>query len=159
MSGIEFETGKAVIKKQSFAILNQIAVTFIANPSYKVEVQGHTDNVGKPEMNKELSEKRAQAVRKYLVDAGVPATQLTAHGYGDEKPIADNKTKAGRAKNRRVEFNISFEEISYETVLDHVDSTLLQQHLDSIQPKQLPADAETQPADSVLNQQAQEVKL
>ena len=159
MSGIEFETGKAVIKKQSFAILNQIAVTFIANPSYKVEVQGHTDNVGKPEMNKELSEKRAQAVRKYLVDAGVPATQLTAHGYGDEKPIADNKTKAGRAKNRRVEFNISFEEISYETVLDHVDSTLLQQHLDSIQPKQLPADAETQPADSVLNQQTQEVRL
>lgn len=137
MSGIEFETGKALIKKQSFSILNQIAVTFIGNPSYKVEIQGHTDNVGKPEMNKELSEKRAQAVRKYLIDAGVPATQLTAHGYGDERPIADNKTKAGRAKNRRVEFNITFEEISYETVLEHVDSTLLKQHLDSIQPVEM----------------------
>lgn len=140
MSGIEFETGKSVIKKQSFSILNQIAVTFIANPTYKVEIQGHTDNVGQAQMNKELSEKRAQAVRKYLIDAGVPATQLTAHGYGDERPIADNSTKAGRAKNRRVEFNITFEEISYETVLDHVDSTLLQQHLDSIQPVEMPKD-------------------
>lgn len=137
MQGIEFETGKAVIKKQSFAILNQIAVTFIGNPSYKIEVQGHTDNVGKSEMNKELSEKRAQAVRKYLIEAGVPATQLTAHGYGDEKPIADNSTKAGRAKNRRVEFNITFEEISYETVLEHVDSTLLKQHLDSLRPMEM----------------------
>lgn len=140
MSGIEFETGKSVIKKQSFSILNQIAVTFIANPTYKVEIQGHTDNVGQSQMNMELSEKRAQAVRKYLIDAGVPATQLTAHGYGDERPIADNSTKAGRAKNRRVEFNITFEEISYETVLDHVDSTLLQQHLDSIQPVEMPKD-------------------
>lgn len=140
MSGIEFETGKSVIKKQSFSILNQIAVTFIANPTYKVEIQGHTDNVGQAQMNMELSEKRAQAVRKYLIDAGVPATQLTAHGYGDERPIADNSTKAGRAKNRRVEFNITFEEISYETVLDHVDSTLLQQHLDSIQPVEMPKD-------------------
>ena len=141
MQGIEFETGKAVIKKQSYAILNQIAATFIANPTYKVEVQGHTDNVGKPEMNKELSEKRAQAVRKHLIDAGVPATQLTAHGYGDEKPIADNDTKAGRAKNRRVEFNITFEEISYETVLEHVDSTLLQEHLESIRPAEMLPDA------------------
>ena len=121
MQGIQFETGKATIKKTSHPLLNQIANVFIENPTYKVEVQGHTDNVGKPEYNQDLSERRAQAVRKYLVDAGVPAEQMTAHGYGDTMPIEDNKTAKGRALNRRVEFVISFEEVSYEEVLDRAD--------------------------------------
>lgn len=141
MQGIQFENGKATIKKQSFALLNQIAVQFIANPTFRVEVQGHTDNVGNATFNKELSEKRAQAVRTFLVNAGVNPDQLTAKGYGDEMPIADNNTKAGRAKNRRVEFVVTFEQISYETVLDHVDSTLLREHLDSIQPIQMDSTA------------------
>ena len=126
MQGIQFETGKSNIKKTSHPLLNQIANVFIDNPTYKVEVQGHTDNVGKPEFNQDLSEKRAQAVRKYLIDAGVPEEQLTAHGYGDTMPIASNSTASGRAKNRRVEFIISFEEVSYEEVNDRVqpqDST------------------------------------
>ena len=119
MSGIQFETGKAVIVKKSYPILDQVATVFKENPTYIIEVQGHTDNVGNPEANMNLSERRAQAVRDYLVKAGVEASRMTAHGYGDTMPIDDNKTKAGRAKNRRVEFKITFEEVNYEIINDH----------------------------------------
>ena len=119
MSGIQFETGKAVIVKKSYPILDEIAKVFVDNPSYIIEVQGHTDNVGKAEVNMNLSEKRAQAVRDYIIKKGVDANRLTAHGYGSTVPIADNKTKAGRAKNRRVEFKITFEEVNYEIINDH----------------------------------------
>ena len=126
MQGIQFETGKAIIKKTSHPLLNQIANVFIENPTYKVEVQGHTDNVGKEDFNQDLSERRAKAVKDYLVSAGVPESQMTSHGYGMTMPIESNKTAAGRAKNRRVEFVVSFEEISYEEVMDRAtpkDST------------------------------------
>ena len=141
MQGIQFETGKSAIKKVSYPLLNEIAQTFIENNNYIIEVQGHTDNVGKEEYNYQLSEGRAKAVMDYLIAQGVPANRLSYHGYGPSMPIDDNKTKAGRAKNRRVEFNITFEEITYETILNHVDSTLYQQHLDSIQSLQLPEDS------------------
>ena len=121
MQGIEFETGKATIKKKSYPLLNQIATIFNENKDYIVEVQGHTDNTGKYELNKSLSEKRANAVRDYLIAQGVDFQRLTAVGYGPDVPIADNKTKAGRAKNRRVEFKITFEEVRIETILDHAD--------------------------------------
>ena len=121
MQGIEFDAGKATIKPHSFQILNLIADIFIENSNYIIEVQGHTDNTGKAELNKTLSQKRAESVMNYLIDKGVPASRLTAVGYGPDVPIADNKTKAGRAKNRRVEFKISFEEVHYETILDHAD--------------------------------------
>ena len=121
MQGIEFETGKATIKSKSFPLLDKIAKTFIENSNYIIEVQGHTDNTGKAEVNKKLSDKRAHAVKDYLVKKGVAAERMTAVGYGPDMPIADNKTKAGRAKNRRVEFKINFEEVHYETVLDHAD--------------------------------------
>lgn len=120
MQGIQFENGKATIKKSSNKLLDQIAKTFIDNPTYRIEVQGHTDNVGNYKFNVDLSERRAQAVRDYLIKKGVPATSLTAHGYGPDKPIADNKTKAGRAQNRRVEFDITFEEVTYELINDRV---------------------------------------
>lgn len=138
MQGIQFETGKAIIKSSSNPIMNEIAAQFIANPNYVIEVQGHTDNVGKPERNKELSQQRAEAVREYLIGAGVPAERLTAVGYGDEMPIADNKTKKGRAENRRVAFDITIEQITYETIYDHADSTLLRQHLEEIKAMQMP---------------------
>jgi outer membrane protein OmpA-like peptidoglycan-associated protein len=114
MQGIEFETGKAIIKKSSYALLDEIATIFIENPSYIIEIQGHTDNVGNADMNKELSYKRANAVREYFISKGVDANRMTARGYGMEQPIADNNTKAGRAKNRRVQFEITYETISYE---------------------------------------------
>lgn len=109
LQGIQFQTGKATIKPTSFAILNQIANTLNLNPSYLIEVQGHTDNVGKPEANMILSQERADAVLKYLLSKKVSEKQITSKGYGDTKPVADNTTAAGKAKNRRVEFVISFE--------------------------------------------------
>ena len=121
MQGIEFESGKATIKSKSYPLLDQIAAIFIENTNYIIEVQGHTDNTGKEEANKALSQKRADAVRDYMIAKGVDFQRLTAVGYGQEQPIADNATKAGRAKNRRVEFKINFEEVHYETVLEHAD--------------------------------------
>ena len=119
MTGIQFETGKATILKKSYPILDEVAKVFLDNPDYIIEVQGHTDNVGNAEANRKLSDKRAHAVREYIVKKGVEANRITANGYGDTVPIADNKTKAGRAKNRRVEFKITFEEIHYEVINDH----------------------------------------
>lgn len=113
MQGIQFENGKATIKSTSYNVLDQVAKVFIENPNYIIEVQGHTDNVGNYQYNVTLSEKRAQAVREYLIKKGVAADRLIAHGYGPDRPIADNTTKAGRLQNRRVEFNITFEETTY----------------------------------------------
>jgi len=109
LQGIQFESGKSTIKKTSFVILNQIAKVLIANPSYLVEVRGHTDNVGNPASNLTLSGDRAAAVRDYLMTKGVDVARLTSHGFGDTLPVASNKTTAGKAKNRRVEFVVTFE--------------------------------------------------
>ncbi|MCQ2310571.1 MAG: OmpA family protein [Paludibacteraceae bacterium] len=122
MQGIQFETGKAVIKKSSYGIMDDIAKVFLDNPTYMAEVQGHTDNTGSENVNKKLSQSRADAVRNYLIKAGVPEAHLTAVGYGSDKPIADNTTKEGRAQNRRVEFDITFEQVTYEDVFDHAET-------------------------------------
>lgn len=114
LQGIQFQTGVSVIKPASFTILNQIAQVLIANPTYLIEIQGHTDNVGKPASNLILSDKRAAAVREYLINKNVGNSRMTSHGYGDTKPVAENTTKAGKAKNRRVEFVVTFEETSFE---------------------------------------------
>lgn len=121
MQGIEFESGKATIKAKSYPLLDEIADCFIENKNYIIEVQGHTDNTGSDKINTELSDKRAKAVREYMVKRGVQAERITANGYGPRVPIADNKTKAGRQKNRRVEFKISFEEVTYEQIYDHAE--------------------------------------
>ena len=121
MQGIEFETGKSTIKPKSYSLLDQIAKIFIENTNYIIEVQGHTDSTGKYDFNMKLSDDRANAVRDYLIGKGVPFERMTAKGYGPDVPIADNKTSAGRQKNRRVEFNITFEEVHVETILDRVE--------------------------------------
>jgi len=88
-------------------LLTEIADTLIRNPRIKrVEVQGHTDNSGTPEHNQTLSEQRAEAVRKWLVDHGVAPDRMVAKGYGQTKPLVPNVTAANKAKNRRVQFVI-----------------------------------------------------
>jgi outer membrane protein OmpA-like peptidoglycan-associated protein len=114
LQGIQFETGKYVIMPVSYKILNQIAGVLIANPTYVVEIRGHTDNAGRHEANMLLSTKRAEAVMKYLVNKRVEANRMTAKGYGDTLPIVSNKTVTGKAVNRRVEFVVTFEEITFE---------------------------------------------
>jgi OOP family OmpA-OmpF porin len=104
---VYFDTSKAIIQKRSYKLLDNVAAVIIAHPQVgKFRVEGHTDDRGNDDDNLDLSQRRAEAVVKYLVDKGVPAERLEALGFGETKPIADNKTKAGRAKNRRVEFKI-----------------------------------------------------
>ena len=100
---INFETGKADIKPESQKIVDQIAEMLKASPALKVSIEGHTDNVGKPASNKILSENRAKAVMNAVAGKGIEKTRLAAKGWGAEKPIGDNKTEEGKAKNRRVE--------------------------------------------------------
>jgi outer membrane protein OmpA-like peptidoglycan-associated protein len=144
MQGIEFESGKAKIKKKSFALLDKIAETFVENPNYIIEVQGHTDNTGKAEVNKKISEQRANEVMEYLKMKGVAAERMTAVGYGQEQPIADNATKEGRQKNRRVEFKITFEEVHIETVLEHADPKPVQEADPQVEGEPAPAAAAEQ---------------
>ena len=105
---VEFATNSDKIQgATSFAVLNAVAsVLEIHKEIFLVEVAGHTDNVGKTEENRALSQKRADAVVKYLIDKGIDKARLQAKGYGPDKPVADNKQTAGRQKNRRVEFII-----------------------------------------------------
>jgi OmpA-OmpF porin, OOP family len=101
---IYFDTGKDTIKPKSRPVLDGVVDYMNANPGVKLEVQGNTDNVGPDKPNQKLSEKRAAAVKKYLVGKGIAADRLTAKGYGESKPAEDNATKEGRAKNRRIDF-------------------------------------------------------
>ena len=100
---INFETAKATINPDSAKTLDAAAGALKAAGDLKVEVAGHTDNVGTPEANLKLSQERAQAVMAALVERGIAAARLTAKGYGQASPVADNRTEEGRARNRRVE--------------------------------------------------------
>jgi len=100
---INFDTGKATIRPDSQPIVDQIVALLQDNPKLKLSVEGYTDNVGDPKADKTLSEARAKAVVAAVVAKGIVAGRLTASGFGQEKPVADNTTEPGRAKNRRVE--------------------------------------------------------
>jgi outer membrane protein OmpA-like peptidoglycan-associated protein len=100
---INFDTGKSTIKPESKPIIEQIIRMMKLNPELKISVEGHTDNVGNPKSNKTLSDERAKAVVAAIVSQDIDAKRLSALGHGQDKPIADNKTEEGRAKNRRVE--------------------------------------------------------
>jgi len=105
---IKFKTGKAEVDPACDATMVAIAAIMADYPGFLVQVDGHTDNVGNPEANKKLSQERAEAVVKYLAEKkGVDAKRLAAKGFGDSQPIADNKTKKGQAKNRRVDFTVT----------------------------------------------------
>jgi len=107
LEGIEFEFGKAVIKPESNAVLDDAAAILTHHPEIEVEIQGHTDSIGTDEANLKLSQKRAEAVRDYLIDVHmIEPVRLIPRGFGETKPIADNGTEAGREKNRRVDFLI-----------------------------------------------------
>jgi OOP family OmpA-OmpF porin len=101
--GIHFDTGKATITTDSGQILGEIVKLLQQNPDLKLRVEGHTDNQGNAAANQALSEKRAQSVVAWLTGHGVVGARLTAVGLGQTKPLADNQTEDGRAKNRRVE--------------------------------------------------------
>lgn len=100
---INFDTGKAELKQDGTATVKEIATLMKNNPDLKLSVEGHTDNVGNAASNKQLSEARAKSVTAAITAAGIDAKRLNAAGFGQEKPVADNRTEAGRAKNRRVE--------------------------------------------------------
>lgn len=100
---LHFDTNCGDIRPQDEALLNEVAAALKQAPAMKVRIEGHTDNVGQPEANRILSEKRARSVMQALVARGVPAARLSAAGFGQERPVADNRTEGGRARNRPVE--------------------------------------------------------
>jgi outer membrane protein OmpA-like peptidoglycan-associated protein len=100
---IEFQTGSAIIKPSSYKLLDEIFQSAVVAEGLKLGVYGHTDNSGSDEVNIPLSEKRANAVRDYMMKKGLKAARIEAKGYGSTKPIADNSTEDGKSKNRRVE--------------------------------------------------------
>jgi OmpA-OmpF porin, OOP family len=103
---IAFETGNAVITPAGIAVLDELVPLLKQMSGRRFEVVGHTDDVGSREKNIALSEARARAVKDYLVSKGIPAGDIVSSGAGPDRPIADNGTQEGRAKNRRIEFRV-----------------------------------------------------
>ena len=101
---VEFEFNSAVITPLGEELLDEVLAALRQFPNVPIEIAGHTDNVGSPEANLELSEERARAVLAYLVDRGEDAARFVVTGYGEAQPVADNGTESGRARNRRIEF-------------------------------------------------------
>lgn len=106
LNNVFFETDKADLREASRVELNKLVQFLGDNPALRIEIGGHTDNVGSDESNQKLSEARASAVVNYLISKGVAANRLQAKGYGELKPVADNATEEGRARNRRTEFTV-----------------------------------------------------
>jgi outer membrane protein OmpA-like peptidoglycan-associated protein len=100
---INFDTGKSVLKADGQATVKEIAAMLRAAPSLKLSIEGHTDNVGQPTANKQLSQERAQSVVNAVAASGIAAARLASAGHGADRPVADNRSEEGRAKNRRVE--------------------------------------------------------
>jgi outer membrane protein OmpA-like peptidoglycan-associated protein len=103
LTAVNFKTGTAELTFDAKESLNLVAEQLLEQSSVEIEIRGHTDNIGKPANNYALSQKRADAVKGYLVEKGVSAGRMSARGFGDTQPVADNKTAAGRQQNRRIE--------------------------------------------------------
>jgi OOP family OmpA-OmpF porin len=108
LGSIQFDTGNAVLKPESFAVLDTVALILQQYPTLKIEIGGHTDNRGTAAKNQALSDARAQAVFDYLRGkvVGFDVLGYTSKGYGPSRPVAPNTTDLGRSKNRRVEFKV-----------------------------------------------------
>jgi outer membrane protein OmpA-like peptidoglycan-associated protein len=100
--GINFDIGKAIVKAESYPIIEQITSYLKEHPQMKVVIEGHTDNTGSDALNMKLSDKRAENIKAEIVKRGVDTSRMETKGYGASKPVADNKTAAGRTQNRRV---------------------------------------------------------
>jgi OOP family OmpA-OmpF porin len=100
---INFDTGKSVVKAESLPIIDQLAEMMNSNADLKISIEGHTDNAGAAEANKTLSLNRGKAVMNALLAKSISASRLSSLGWGQERPIADNRTEEGKSKNRRVE--------------------------------------------------------
>ena len=106
LSKIEFDAAAATLKPGSASVLSELAKAALDCPGV-IRIEGHTDSTGAPQANRVLSEARAEAVRRALIERGLPAERLRAEGFGEDKPVADNGSAEGRAKNRRIEFRIA----------------------------------------------------
>jgi len=106
LDNVYFDVDKATIKKESYKQLDELVNLLKLKKNMEIEIAGHTDNSGRKEYNMELSQKRAEAVKQYLIKKGISANRIKAVGYGDTQPIATNDTPQGRAKNRRIEVRV-----------------------------------------------------
>ena len=122
---INFTSGKSVIQPESYKLLDSLVAVAKKCPNDAVAIGGHSDSVGSKKFNKTLSASRANAVKEYLINKGISGNRLQAIGYGESKPIADNSTDEGRAKNRRIEFNvIDIKEVP--TIAEPIDSEFVE---------------------------------
>ena len=103
LDNLHFASGQSTILKNSYSELKELLEYLKLKPNTRIEIAGHTDSDGDDNANLTLSQKRAEAVKKYLIDHGIKESRLIAKGYGESKPVADNSTNQGKAKNRRTE--------------------------------------------------------
>lgn len=108
LKGVQFESGKDIIKVSSFGILNKVVDVMQRHSEFGLKISGHTDSQGRDDANLDLSKRRAAAVKKFIADHGIKEDRMESDGYGETVPVADNATASGRAKNRRVEFEIMY---------------------------------------------------
>jgi outer membrane protein OmpA-like peptidoglycan-associated protein len=111
MADVLFDTGKFDLRPIAREKLARLGGIVLAHPGLKLDIEGHTDSTGSDALNQKLSDQRADSVRKYLIEQGLPETSLIAVGFGSSMPVADNATAAGRQQNRRVEIIVSGEVI------------------------------------------------
>ena len=103
LDGVEFDTNRATLRPESFPRLDRVVEYLQHKPDSRIRIEGHTDNVGNPRANQRLSQRRAQAVKDYLVSRGIDGSRIEAIGHGDTQPVASNDTEEGRQQNRRIE--------------------------------------------------------
>jgi len=107
MSDVLFDTGSYTLKPGAREKLAKISGILLAHPGLTLQIEGHTDSVGGDEFNQQLSERRADSVRDFLAEQGVPVSSITARGFGKTQPVASNDTPEGRQRNRRVELVVN----------------------------------------------------